>query len=411
MSQINSRPSKKFDTAHEVYLDNAATAPLYTSVIETVACALKNDYGNPSSQHARGRAAKAILEESRVTIAHTLGVYPDEIYFTSGGTESNNLAIMGACAAYERRHGVGTIVTTALEHPSVTKTVRGLKRSGWSVSYLDAAGGKLDLEALRRAVCKKQDICLISAMSVQNELGYRFPLNKIVDAGRASAASPVLIHTDAVQAYGKYLLDVRAMDVDLLSFCSHKIGGPKGIGALYVRRGTELFTTAFGGGQEGGLRSGTEALPLIAGFAEAARIAYVEQESAYKRVTGLKDYLLAGLRNRYETLIVNSREDGSPFIVNFTLPGIDNRKVLDSLSEKGIFLSATMACSSNHASVPAGTWRAKHPLALHLAGVPKKYIQCTYRISLSDRTTAQDISRFLQVFEEVVPLKQKQRTA
>lgn len=396
-----------------VYLDNAATTPMHPSVLETVVRAMRDEYGNPSSMHAKGRSAKALLEESRVSIAQAIGAFPDEIYFTSGGTESNNLAITGACAAFERRHGAGTIITTALEHPSVTKTVRGLKRSGWSVVYLDAPGGELDIASLERCLQKKPEVHLVTTMSVQSELGYRFPLHKVIEISRdtRSSLSKPVVHTDAVQAFGKYALDVHALDVDLLSFCSHKIGGPKGIGALYVRRGTEMFTTAFGGGQEKGLRSGTEALPLIAGFAQAAMIAQEDQMRAYARATMLKSHLVTELRRRYEDVIINSRNDGSPFIVNFTLPGIDNQEVLERLSERRVYLSTAMACSSNHTTVPPGTWREKHPLALQAAGIPGCFTRCTYRISFGSQTTYSEIQQFLQVFEEVVPSQRVQRLA
>ncbi|MEG0302367.1 cysteine desulfurase family protein [Gordonibacter sp.] len=402
----------------EVYFDNAATAPLHPPVADVVTHAMQHTFGNPSSRHARGRAAKKMLDESRKTVAQAIGAHPDEIFFTSGGTESNNLAITGACAAYERDRGPGAIVTTALEHPSVTKTVRALKRSGWSAVYLEAHSGELDLVNLKDTLRENRDVRLVTIMSVQSELGYRFPVDEAVrlckrqrDAAAEGSDVHLLIHTDAVQAFGKIALDAHALGVDLLSFCSHKVGGPKGIGALYVRRGTKLFTTAHGGGQEQGLRSGTEALPLIAGFAEAARIAHDGQARAHAQAEALRDRLIGTLRCLHPDLIVNSREDGSPFIVNFTLPGTDNRLILDRLSDAGIYLSASMACATNHASVPAGTWRKKHPLALQLAGVPKYLAQCTYRVSFSSRSTADEVDRFLRKFEEVVSAQQSRRSA
>lgn len=400
----------------EVYLDSAATAPMHPSVIETVARTMRDVYGNPSSQHAKGREAQEMLAESRVAVAEAVGAFPDEIYFTSGGTEANNLAITGSCSAFARERGrSGTAVASALEHPSVTKTVRGLKRDGWSVSYLDARGGELDLAALDRALSEHPDAALVSVMSVQSELGYRFPVERVVErcrsVGHAAGSRGPLVHTDAVQAFGKVPLDAHALDVDLLSFCAHKAGGPKGIGALYVRRGTRLFTTAFGGGQERGLRSGTEALPLIAGFAEAARIACDNQAAAFAHASTLRARLVGALRRRYAGVIVNSRDDGSPFIVNFSLPGTDNREVLARLSDAGVYLSASMACSSNHTTVPPGTWREKHPLALQSAGVPASLTRCTYRVSFSDRTTVDEVDRLLEELEEVVPAHLVKRSA
>lgn len=400
----------------EAYLDNAATAPMHPSVIEAVARTMRDVFGNPSSQHAKGRAAQELLVESRAAVAEAVGAFPDEIYFTSGGTEANNLAITGAGAAFAREHGrPGTVITSALEHPSVTKTVRGLKRDGWPVVYLDARGGELDLAVLDRALCEAPDAALVSVMSVQSELGYRFPVERIVErcrsVGHAAGSRGPLVHTDAVQAFGKVPLDAHALDVDLLSFCAHKAGGPKGVGALYVRRGTRLFTTAFGGGQERGLRSGTEALPLIAGFAEAARIVRDSQADALVRASVLRAHLVGALRHRYADIVVNSRDDGSPFIVNFSLPGTDNRAVLERLSDAGVYLSASMACSSNHATVPPGTWREKHPLALQLAGVPASLTRCTYRVSFNDRTTVGEVDRLLEELEEVVPAHVVKRSA
>lgn len=398
----------------ETYLDNAATAPMHPCVVDTVTRAMREAYGNPSSQHAKGRAARALLDESRAVIADAVGAFPDEIYFTSGGTESNNLALTGACAAIARTQGPGAVVTTALEHPSVTKTVRGLKRDGWRATYLDAPGGALDLDGLSAALDASDEVRLVSVMSVQSELGYRFPVDRVVGAcaaARGRDGARPLVHTDAVQAFGKIPLDAHRLGVDLLSFCSHKVGGPKGVGALYVRRGVNLFTTAFGGGQERGLRSGTEALPLIAGFAEAARIARTEQGAAQARAAALRERLVNALRCRYADLILNSRDDGSPFIVNFTLPGTDNRRVLERLSDAGVYLSASMACSSNHTTVPPGTWREKHPLALQLAGVPARFTRCTYRVSFSDRTTDDDVDRFIAELGEVVPARLAQRIA
>lgn len=387
--------------APETYLDNAATTMPYPEVVETVCEALRDNWGNPSSSHHKGREAKGILERSRATIASSIGVHPDEVYFTSGGTEANNLAIIGSCLAQRERHGQGMVVTSTLEHPSVTKTVRGLKREGWPVEYLGAVEGELDLARLSDLLDSASPIALLSIMSVQNELGYRFPLDEIAHL-RDQKASDVLFHTDAVQAFGKFELLPREMGVDLMSMSSHKIGGPKGIGALYVRRDVDLFTTAFGGGQERGLRSGTEALPLIAGFAKAVEITMEARPQTFARVERLKHLLIDSLRQRFGQVVINSREDGSPFILNFSLPGTNNKKALERLSEAGVFISTASACASNHTTVQPGTWREKHPLSLQLAGVPMNLTQSTYRISFGKLTTEADIKRFVDVLDQVV---------
>ncbi|MED9872611.1 MAG: cysteine desulfurase family protein, partial [Eggerthellaceae bacterium] len=350
---------------HEAYLDNASTTKPRPEVIRVMQKVLEEDYGNASALHSLGRRAHTILEESREVVAQALGVEPDEIYFTSGGTESNNLAVRGACRA--RGKQAGQIITSALEHPSVTRSVRGLKREGWPVSYVEAVEGNFDLASCEQYFQK--DTILATVMTVQNELGYIMPIQEVCDL-RDKYAPQALVHTDAVQALGKVPLPLRKWGVDMASFSAHKIGGPKGIGALYVKRGTHLFTTAFGGGQERGLRSGTEAVFLIAGFAEAMKQTYATFDADRKATRSLWNYLVKRLRSEIPSVIINSREDGSPYICNITIPGMNNQKALDYLSDKGIYISKAAACESNHTTVAPGTWRPKHPLSLQAAGIP-----------------------------------------
>lgn len=393
-----------------IYLDNAATTRPYPRVCAVMADAMERTFGNPSSIHGVGRQAKRLMEESRETLAELIGAHPDEMYFTSGGTESNNLAITGSCLAFERMEGKGSVITSALEHPSVTKTVRNLRRDGWRTEHLDAVKGDLDLDTLGRLLSERDDVALVTVMSVQSELGYRFPIKEVAalchehamarrrtDPDAAIASYP-LVHTDAVQAFGKLDVQVDDLGVDLMSFCSHKIGGPKGIGALYVRRGTTLFTTAAGGGQESGLRSGTQAVPLIVGFAEAARITCADREASFKRVSALKRMILEGLAERFDGLCVNARDDGSPYIVSFSIPGTSNSQVIRMLDEQGICISASTACSTSRADVPEGTWRVKHPLTLRLAGFPVTHWRYTYRVSLCRDTTEDEVRTFLDAF-------------
>ena len=375
----------------EAYLDNAATSRPYPEVVEVVAAAMGEGFGNASALHARGKRAHALLDESRAVVAEALGVDVDELYFTSGGTESDNLAITGACRAVrDERDG---IVVSEVEHPAVTKTVRGLKREGWKVDYLSAYGGKLNVAKLRRVL--SDDTALITVMRVQNETGFILPVEEVV-AARDELAPAALVHTDAVQAFGKIDFKPRELGVDLASISSHKIGGPQGIGALYVKRGTRLFTTAFGGGQERGLRSGTEALPLIAGFAQAVRITFPRRAERERNAAELKKRLLAGVCALAPDTRINSREDGSPFVVSFSIPGMDNRAVLYYLSDRGVYVSQTSACENLHPDVPPEDWRAKHPLSLRLCGVPTRLIESTLRISFSQQSTVQDVDRFLE---------------
>jgi cysteine desulfurase len=394
----------------EAYLDNAATTQPYPSVVAAVVEALERDWGNPSSSHRRGREARALLERSRQTLAEALGVDPCELYFTSGGTESNNLGLQGAAwAADAAQAGMGvrarggqalgqdglarTIVTSTLEHASVTKTVRNLKRQGWDVAYIDALGGVLDEDGYRRALGARP--ALTSIMAVQNELGYRFPLKRIA-ALRDEHSPQTLLHTDAVQAFGKLAFRPRELGFELASVSAHKIGGPKGVGALYVRKGLRLFTTAHGGGQERQLRSGTEPLPLIAGFAEAVRISLAHREAAEERARGLSTLLVEGLRREFPSVIINSRADGSPFIVNFSLPGADNKALLAQLSSQGVLVSTASACENNEATVPPGTWRKKHPLPLEAAGIPFEQAASTLRVSFCATSAEQDVLALLE---------------
>jgi cysteine desulfurase len=380
----------------EIYLDNAATTKPYPEVVEAVARMLLEDWGNPSSAHRKGRDAKAVLEQSRETVASALGAAPSEIYFTSGGTEANNLAITGACLA--RNRVGGSIVTSTLEHPSVTKTVRGLRRSGRQVEYIDMRGGRFDFEHLSGALTPETS--LVTIMRVHNELGYLYPTEEIVRL-RDSAAPTVPIHCDAVQSFGKLDFTPAALGVQLASVSAHKIGGPKGVGALYVQTGTKMFTTAFGGGQERGLRSGTEPLPLIAGFAKAVELTMAQRRQTLAHVTMVRNHLVRELHDRFPLVRMNSLPTGSPFIVNFTLPGVDNAQALQLLSDHNIFISTAAACTSNHSNVPAGTWRKKRPLVLELAGVPFEQRRHTFRIGLGRFNTTEEVNAMLALLTEV----------
>lgn len=377
---------------HEAYLDNASTTKPRPEVIRVMQKVLEEDFGNASALHSLGKRAHTILEESREVVAQALGVEPDEIYFTSGGTESNNLAVCGACRA--RGKQAGQIITSALEHPSVTRSVRGLKREGWPVSYVEAVEGNFDLASCEQYFQK--NTILATVMTVQNELGYIMPIKEVCDL-RDKYAPQALVHTDAVQALGKVPLPLREWGVDMASFSAHKIGGPKGIGALYVKRGTHLFTTAFGGGQERGLRSGTEAVFLIAGFAEAMKQTYATFDVDRRATCSLWNYLVKRLRSEIPSVIINSREDGSPYICNITVPGMNNQKALDYLSDNGIYISKAAACESNHTTVAPGTWRPKHPLSLQAAGIPLSLGRNTLRISFGYDTTQDAVDRFVDV--------------
>ena len=380
--------------AREVYLDNAATTKPRPEVVQAMMRELQN-YGNASSTHALGKRAKRMLEESRAVVAEALGAEPDEVFFTSGGTESNNLAIRGSVMA--RGVGAGRVITSALEHPSVTRSVRGLKREGdCRVSYVEAVHGNFDLEACSRFL--QEPTTLITVMAVQNELGYRMPVPEIVKL-RNEFAPDALVHTDAVQAFGKIAVPVHEWGVDLASLSAHKIGGPKGIGALFVKRGTKMFTNAFGGGQERGLRSGTEPVYLAAGFAEAVRSAFADRAAEEARIRGLWKRMRARVTAEIPDAVVNSREDGSPYLFNFSVPGMRNTAALRYLSERGIYVSKASACEANINTVPTGTWRHKHSLSLVAAGIPEVMGKRTLRVSFGYASAEEDVDVFVDVLK------------
>ena len=378
----------------ETYLDNAATTRTRPEAIERMNEVMRDAWGNPSSVHAVGRRAKAVLEESRAVVARALGVDAHEVYFTSGATESNNLAVRGTCSA--RSDAPGQIVTSTLEHASVTRSVRGMRREGgWKVSYIDAIGGKLDRDQLR-GVLDGARTTLITIMNVQNEVGYVFPSAE-VGRIRDELAPDAVYHVDATQAFGKLPVSPREWGADLVSVASHKIGGPRGIGALYVRDGLTMHTNAFGGGQEGGLRSGTEPVFLAAGFACAVELAMEEREQTFSHVKALNARLREKLAQAIPDAIVNSPADASPFIVSVSVPGVRNAKSVAYLSERGVYVSRASACESNHEHIAAGTWRKKHPLSLQAAGIPLKQGNTTLRASFCAATTASDVDRFVDV--------------
>ena len=368
----------------------------YDEVINVLHETFKTHFGNPSSSHRQGRQAKEILERSRQVLAEALGASPEEIYFTSGGTESNNLAITGACMVPGAK--AGNIVSSTLEHPSVTKTVRSLKRQGYAVEYVEVKNGILDTDKLAAAL--SPSTTLITCMSVQNELGYIFPLSHIAGL-RDKLAPKALFHTDAVQSFGKIKFTPRETGIDLASISAHKIGGPKGVGALYARKGTRLFSTALGGGQERGLRSGTEAVHQIAAFAKAVEITIENRESGEKAVRSLYNHLEGRLTSTFHNVNVNSRPDGSPYIMSFTLPGTDNKKIMGKLSDIGISIATASACESNHTTVPKGTWRKKHPLMLQLAGISEQAAKSTYRVSFSASNGIDDIDVFIEALKHL----------
>ena len=374
----------------ECYLDNSATTPVCEEAVEAVTHALVHEWGNPSSLYRRGMQAESLLDDARESVAERLSCRSEEIVFTSGGTESNNIAILGTAAAM-RRYGK-RVVISSVEHSSVEEAARQLEAQGFEVVRLPVGrDGKVPPQALYRAV--NRDTILVSMMAVNNEVGSIQPVAEMRRAVRA-AGSPAVIHCDAVQAFGKLPgLRPGAMGVDLMSVSSHKIHGPKGAGALYVRGGFKKGVSAvrvsprtFGGLQEGTLRPGTEPVPAIAGFGAAAR-ALPDAQSVYPRMQQMQAYLLDGLAS-IDGVTVHSPQDALPYIVNFST-GVNSEPMMNFLSRREIYVSSGSACAKGHKS---------H--VLRSMGLPDAQIASALRVSFSHRTTTQEIDIFLSALEE-----------
>ena len=365
------------------YLDNSATTAVCRAAADKAYEMMTACWGNPSSLHTAGFEAEREMEAARSAVAGLLGAAPDTLTFTSGGTEANNLAIFGAAAAKAR--GGRHIVTTAMEHPSVAAACGQLEKEGWEVTRLVPDGsGCVPLSALEAAL--RPDTMLVSMMLVNNETGAILPVEEAAPLVRRLAPR-ALLHCDAVQAFGKLPIRVRPMDVDLLTVSGHKIHAPKGCGALYVKKGVRILPRAFGGGQERGLRPGTEATPAIAAFGAAAA-AVPELAGQHARFEELMNRLLAGLE-RQEEILLHRPARHAPYILNLSVPGIRSETLLHFLAQRGVYVSSGSACS-----------RGKSSPVLAALGLPPAEIDSALRVSLSRDNDEEDIDRFLAGVEE-----------
>lgn len=360
------------------YLDNSATTPVCGEAVDAMKTAVTELWGNPSSLHQKGIEADEMLENARSNIARRLFCRDDEVYFTSGGTESNNLAVQGAAHAMRRRGR--RIVTTSVEHPSIEETVKHLESEGFEVIRLGVdRKGRISEHELFDAVTP--DTVLVSIMAVNNETGTVQP----VEAARTAvtrAKSPALIHCDAVQAFGKLPLKPAAMGVDLMTVSSHKIHGPKGVGALYVKKGVRLSPIVFGGLQEEKLRPGTQPMPAIAGFGAAAA-AMPNLTAQLKKVTELRDYMCERLLS-LGGVVINSPEDALPYVTNISVLGINSEPMLNFLSSRGVYVSGGSACSKGHQSS-----------VLKNMGLSDEVRKSPLRISFSRFTTKEEIDMLI----------------
>lgn len=381
----------------EAYFDHSATTRVLDSVAEVMVKVMKEDYGNPSARHQKGAQAAHYIKEAREIIARTLRVQEKELVFTSGGTESNNLALIGAAMANQRagKH----IVSTQIEHASVTQPLAFLESQGFSVTYLPVDGdGHISLEELRKAVLP--DTILVSVMYVNNEIGAVEPVEEIGRIVHEKNPS-VLFHVDAIQAYGKYEIRPKKQGIDLLSASGHKFNGPKGVGFLYISEKAKVKPVIYGGGQQKDMRSGTENVPGIAGLGAAAKEAYIGLAQKRERLMELKDYLTDRLLE-FDEVVLNSKkgEAGAPHIVSVSIGGVRSEVLLHALEEKGIYVSSGSACSSNHPAV-SGTLQA--------VGVKKELLDSTVRFSLGTENTKEQIDYAVAVMKELLPVLRRYR--
>ena len=371
-----------------IYADNAATTKISQTAMKAMISAMENSYGNPSSIHQIGMAANDALQTAREQIARCLGCMPKEIFFTSGGTESDNQAIMSAAmlgAKQNKRH----IISTAFEHHAVLHTLRRLKEQGFEIQLLDVgAEGNITAAQVEEAI--RPDTCLVTVMFANNEIGSVLPIAEI---GEVCRAHGVLFHTDAVQAAGHIPVNVKKQNIDMLSLSAHKFRGPRGIGALYVKRGIELTSLMEGGGQERGKRPGTENLPAIMGMAAALKEECTLMEQNEAKVIAMRDRLIQGLSQIPYSILNGSREKRLPGNVNFCFEGVSGESLLLLLDSRGICASSGSACAS-------GALDPSHVL-LSL-GLAPEIAQGSLRISLDISNTEEEIDYMLEVIPQVV---------
>lgn len=379
----------------EAYLDNSATTRCYKEAAEKMYRVMTEEYGNPSSLHHKGIEAEQVLREAKKILAHNLKVQEKELYFTSGGTESDNLALIG-CAYANQRAGKH-LITTSIEHPAVLQAMQYLEGQGFRITYLPVdADGIVRLSDLEEALC--EDTILVSVMYVNNEVGSVQPIAEIGELLK-KREKPVLFHVDAVQAYGKYQIHPKKLHIDLLSISSHKIHGPKGMGLLYVGENVKIRPLLYGGGQQKDLRPGTENVPGIAGLGEAAREIYTDFEVKREHMYKLKEYFVKGILE-LEGTTVNGKtgRDSAPHIVSVSFEGVRSEVLLHALEDRGIYVSSGSACASNHPAV-SGTLKAM--------GIKRELLDSTLRFSFSEFTTEEELAYCLKTLGELLPMLRK----
>ena len=376
----------------QAYLDNSATTVCEPGVVEKVVQMMSVIYGNPSAMHNKGVEAENYIKEAKEIIAKTMKVQEKELIFTSGGTESNNLAIMG-CAAANHRMGKH-LITTKIEHPSVGNVMKHMEEEGFEVTYLPVdENGIVKLDKLKEAL--RPDTMLVSVMHVNNEIGAVQPIEEIGKIVKANNKA-TLFHVDAIQGYGKYRIYPKKMGIDLLSVSGHKIHGPKGVGFLYCDSKVKIKPIIFGGGQQKDLRSGTENVPGIVGLAEAAKEIYTDFEDKIHHLYEIKEYFVEKVTALEGTKINGlTGKESAPHVVSVSFLGIRSEVLLHSLEDKEIYASAGSACSSNKPAVSA---------TLKAINAPKEHLDSTLRFSFSVHTTKEEIDYCIEVLKGLLPM-------
>ena len=376
----------------EVYLDNSATTKCFKDVAELMMTIMCEDYGNPSSMHNKGMQAENYIRNAKDIISRNLKVNEKEILFTSGGTESDNIALIGSAMANYRagRH----LITTKIEHPAILQTMKYLEEQGFEVTYLPVdKNGQIRLEDLEKAI--RNDTILVSIMHTNNEIG---ALQPIEEAGSLiKKINPnIIFHVDAVQGFGKFRINPKKMNIDLLSVSGHKIHGPKGVGFLYINEKIKIKPIIFGGGQQKGMRSGTENVPGVAGLAKAIEMIYADLDENVEQLYRLKEHFIAGVTQIPDIKINGlTGKESAPHIISVSIRGIRSEVMLHALEEKGVYVSAGSACASN---------KPQTSDTLKAIGVEKELLDSTIRFSFSEFTTLEEIDYTLKAMQEIIPM-------
>ncbi len=381
----------------EAYFDNSATTKVFDCVRDVVVKTMTEDYGNPSAKHNKGLEAERYVRRAAAVIAETLKVSEKEIVFTSGGSESNNMALIGGAMA-ARRTG-NHIIASSIEHPSVSNPLEFLREEGFEITYLPVNRlGKVDPDRLRESI--RPETVLVSVMYVNNEVGTVEPIEEI--GGIIKQTNPrTLFHVDAIQAYGKYEIRPRRQKIDLLSASAHKFHGPKGVGFLYIGDRVKIRPLIYGGGQQRNLRSGTENVPGIAGMGAAAREIYTDHKEKVEYLYGLKEYAQARL-SEIEGVTLNNPpgREGAPQIISASFAGVRSEVLLHALEERGVYVSSGSACSSNHPGVSR---------SLKEVGVSRELLDSTLRFSFGLFNTREEIDYAAETLKEILPVLRRFR--